>query len=112
MGVLATNPVCEKVNEMSVQAINRALDRFESRKLNYVELIHELIDKDCSDDLIKAILVGAAGESVKDRVAPITAILRGYENLSASEQIDVLYSVVNRQEASERGENPSKVRIA
>jgi len=97
---------------MSVQAINRALDRFQNRKSNYVELVHDLIDIGGSDDLIQAVLIGAAGDNIKDRIAPIVSILRGYESLSASEQIDVLYSVVNRQEAAGRGENPSKIRIA
>jgi hypothetical protein len=97
---------------MSIQAINRALESFQSRNANYVELVHDLVEIGCSDALIQAVLVGAAGDSIKTRIAPITAILRGYESLSAAEQIDVLYSVVNRQEAATRNENTSKIKIA
>ncbi|MFA8441919.1 hypothetical protein [Yoonia sp.] len=83
---------------MTVQEINRALENCISSKGNYAEMVHSLFELGCSDELIKVIVVGALGEDLKDRVDPIITMVRAYEDLSAPEQIDILYSIVNRQD--------------
>ncbi len=83
---------------MTVQEINRLLEECISSKGSYAEMVHNLFELGCSDELIKVIISGAMGENLKDRVDPIVAMLRAYEDLSASEQIDILYSIVNRQD--------------
>lgn len=97
---------------MTVERINRALERCLNRKSNYAELVHELIDLDCSDPLIEAIIVGAMGEAVRGRIEPIINVLRGYDDLSSTDQIDVLYSIVNRQEINTQAQPARKKKIA
>jgi hypothetical protein len=80
---------------MTVQKISDALENCISGKGNYSELVHNLMELGCSDELITAIVVGSLGENLRDRVAPLIAMVRSYENLSSSEQIDLLYSLIN-----------------
>jgi hypothetical protein len=84
---------------MTVKNINDALERCLKGKDSYAGLVHSLFQLECSDDLIKAILVGALGEHLKDRVAPLIAMVRAYDDLSPAEQIDMLYSIVEQQDA-------------
>ena len=84
---------------MVVQDINDALDKCLNRKGNYAELVHELYELECSDDLIEVIIVGAMGEGLRDRIAPLINTVRAYQNLTSSEQIDLLYSFVEKQDA-------------
>lgn len=83
---------------MTVKMINDALEQCIRNKGNPAGLVHSLYELDCSDTLITAIVVGALGEKHKDRVAPLIAMVRAYENLSSSEQVDMLYSIVEKQD--------------
>lgn len=83
---------------MTIKEINYALHSFKNGKGNYAGLVHKLYKLECSDELIKAIVVGAFGEKLEDRVLPLIAMVRAYEHLSSSEQIDLLYSIVNDQD--------------
>jgi hypothetical protein len=80
---------------MTVQKISDALENCISGNSNYSELVHNLMELECSDELITAIVVGSLGETLRDRVAPLIAMVRSYESLSSSEQIDLLYSLIN-----------------
>lgn len=84
---------------MTAKKINDALKRCLDGKDNYAGLVHNLFELECSDELIKAIIVGALGEHLKDRIAPLIAMVRAYESLSSSEQMDMLYSIVEKQDA-------------
>jgi hypothetical protein len=75
---------------------------------NYPRLIHDLVALKCSDDMIKAIVVGAFGTEVRNRVAPIIAMVRAYENLSQTEKIDMLLSFVERQDFELQNESMHK----
>jgi len=83
---------------MTAKLINEALEKGLQNEGNYAALVHSLIELECSDALIKAIIVGGMGVHLKDRVAPLITVIRAYENLSAAEQMDVLYSIVDKQE--------------
>lgn len=93
---------------MTVKEMNHALHSCMSGKGNHAGLVHQLYKLDCSDDLITAIVVGACGEALRDRVAPLIALVRAYENLTSSEQIDLLYSIVNEQDADPQSDNLEK----
>ena len=84
---------------MTVREMNHALENCLKSKGNYAGLVHSLYQLECSDGLIEAIVVGAMGEAVRNRVAPLIAMVRAYEHLSPSEQIDMLYSIVEKQDA-------------
>ncbi len=87
---------------MTVKEINHALVSRLKREGDYAGLVHDLFELDCSDELITAIVTGSLGEAVRDRVAPIIAMVRAYENLSSSEQIDTLYSIIEKQDSHDQ----------
>ena len=89
---------------MTVRDINHALENCLQSKGNYAGLVHSLYELECSDGLIEAIVVGAMGEAVRNRIAPLIAMVRAYEHLSPSEQIDMLYSIVEKQDAASLGQ--------
>ncbi|WP_375255645.1 hypothetical protein [Yoonia sp.] len=89
---------------MSVKEINRVLETCLKDKGSYVGLVHSLFELGCSDQLIKAIVVGAMGQGLKDRVQPLIDMVRTYESLSSSEQIDLLYSIVEKRDAQAQSE--------
>ncbi len=65
---------------------------------NYASLVYDLAKLECSDEQIRRIVVGAFGTAVRDRIAPLLAMVRSYEELSSTEKVDILYSFVERQE--------------
>ena len=97
---------------MIVQEINDALKKCLNSKGNYAELVHALYELECSDDLIKVIVVGALGEGMRDRVDPVIETVRAYQNLTPAEQIDLLYSFVDKQDALSQGDSDNDRRIA
>lgn len=97
---------------MTVKEINHALQSCTNGKGNYAGLVHQLYQLECSDDLIKAIVVGAFGEALRERISPLIAMVRAYEDLSSSEQIDLLYSIVNEQDAHPQNDTLKQRAIA
>ncbi len=97
---------------MTVKEINHALHSCMKGKGSYAGLVHQLYKLECSDDLIKVIIVGAFGEALRDRVSPLIAMVRAYEDLSSSEQIDLLYSIVNDQDEHPQGNSIKKMATA
>ena len=83
---------------MTVQKVNRALENCLKNQGSCAALVHSLYTLECSDTLITAIVGGAFGETAKERVKPLLDMVRAYENLSSSEQIDMLYSIVDKQD--------------
>ena len=83
---------------MTVKEINHALESYLNSKGNYAGLVHNLFELECSDELITAIVAGTLGESTRDRVAPLIAMIRSYEKLSSSEQVDILFSIIDKQD--------------
>jgi hypothetical protein len=98
--------------EMIVQDINHALEKCLNSKGNYAELVHALYELECSDDLIKVIVVGALGEGLRDRVGPVVETVRAYQNLTPTEQIDLLYSFVDKQDALSQNDSSDDRKIA
>jgi hypothetical protein len=84
---------------MTVKLLNDALEQSLRKKDSYTGLVHTLSDLECSDQLIKTIVVGAFGERVRNRIDPLLAMVRSYEGLSSTEQVDILYSIVQKQDA-------------
>ncbi|HEV8033195.1 hypothetical protein [Yoonia sp.] len=93
---------------MTVKEINHALESCLNSKSNYAGLVHNLYELECSDELIEAIVVGALGETVRSRIAPLITMVRAYEDLTSSEQIDMLYSIVDKQDARSQGDALNK----
>lgn len=83
---------------MSVRDINQALDHCLANQNSAAGLVHSLFALGCSDALIKAVVVGALGESTRKRVGPLLNMVRAYEDLGPEEQIDMLYSIVEKQD--------------
>ncbi|SIT74744.1 hypothetical protein SAMN05421665_0100 [Yoonia rosea] len=83
---------------MTVKEINQAFESCLTSKSNYAALVYNLYELECSDKLIEAIVVGALGETVRSRIVPLLTMVRAYENLTSSEQIDMLYAIVDKQD--------------
>jgi hypothetical protein len=93
---------------MTISEINHALESCIKGNSSYPGLVHSLFSLGCSEDLIKVIIAGALGESKRDRVGPLVAMLTAYQNLSSTEQVDMLYSIVNEQDANIQNDPPRK----
>lgn len=89
---------------MTVNDMNAALDDALDGKGSSAGLVHSLFTLGCSDALIKAIVVGALGEAAHKRIDPLVAMVRAYENLTPEEQIDMLYSIVEKQDQLAKSE--------
>ena len=84
---------------MSVEQVNLAFENSLKNQGTYAALVHALYKLGCSDAVIKCLIVGAFGEIVKDRVDPLIMMVRAYESLTTDEQIDILYSIVDKQDS-------------
>lgn len=97
---------------MTIRRLNHTLEDALDTQENYAGLVYRLATLGCSDKLIEIIAVGALGEAVRSRITPLIGAVRGYENLSSSEQIALLYAIVDVQGAQPDHDEPSARRTA